>query len=63
MKNANDPSVITSPEYRKFIEDLKARVAMGVGYPAVGEKEFSALAVPLLPLPYEKSVWLERRSS
>ena len=26
MKNANDPSVITSPEYRKFIEDLKARV-------------------------------------
>ncbi|MHB8828321.1 MAG: PDDEXK nuclease domain-containing protein [Syntrophales bacterium] len=26
MKNANDPSVVTSPEYRKFIENLKARV-------------------------------------
>jgi predicted nuclease of restriction endonuclease-like (RecB) superfamily len=26
MKNANDPTVMTSPEYRKFIEDLKTRV-------------------------------------
>ena len=26
MKNANDPAVMTSPEYRQFIEDLKARV-------------------------------------
>jgi predicted nuclease of restriction endonuclease-like (RecB) superfamily len=26
MKNANDPTVMLSPEYRKFIEDLKARV-------------------------------------
>lgn len=26
MKNANDPTVMTSPEYRQFIEDLKARV-------------------------------------
>lgn len=26
MKSANDPSVMTSPEYRKFIENLKARV-------------------------------------
>jgi len=26
MKNANDPSVMTSPEYRKFIENLKALV-------------------------------------
>ncbi|MHB8093185.1 MAG: DUF1016 N-terminal domain-containing protein [Syntrophales bacterium] len=26
MKNGNDPSVMTSPEYRKFIENLKARV-------------------------------------
>ncbi|MBI4669776.1 MAG: hypothetical protein HY747_11470 [Elusimicrobia bacterium] len=26
MKNAADPSVMTSPEYRRFIEDLKARV-------------------------------------
>jgi len=26
MKNANDPTVMTSPEYRQFIEDLKTRV-------------------------------------
>src|SRR5665811_2126661 len=26
MKNANDPTVMLSPEYRKFIEELKARV-------------------------------------
>ncbi|TSA45236.1 MAG: DUF1016 domain-containing protein [Deltaproteobacteria bacterium] len=26
MKNANDPTVMLSPEYRKFIEGLKARV-------------------------------------
>lgn len=26
MKNANGPTVMTSPEYRQFIEDLKARV-------------------------------------
>src|SRR3989339_864399 len=25
MKNANDPTVMLSPEYRKFIEELKAR--------------------------------------
>ena len=26
MKNTSGPTVITSPEYRKFIEDMKARV-------------------------------------
>ena len=26
MKNANDSTVMTSPEYRRFVEDLKARV-------------------------------------
>ncbi len=26
MKNAKDSTVLTSPEYRRFIEDLKARV-------------------------------------
>ena len=26
MKNANESTVITSPEYRRFVEDLKARV-------------------------------------
>jgi predicted nuclease of restriction endonuclease-like (RecB) superfamily len=26
MKNANGPTLITSPEYRQFIEDMKARV-------------------------------------
>lgn len=26
MKNANDPTVMTSPEYRQFIEDMKTRV-------------------------------------
>ncbi len=26
MKNATGPTVMTSPEYRQFIEDLKARV-------------------------------------
>ncbi len=26
MENANDSTVMTSPEYRRFIEDLKARV-------------------------------------
>jgi len=26
MKNSNNPSVISSPEYRRFIEDLKTRV-------------------------------------
>jgi len=26
MKNTNDPTVMTSPEYRRFVEDLKARV-------------------------------------
>lgn len=26
MKNANDSTVMTSPEYRRFLEDLKARV-------------------------------------
>ena len=27
MSNATDPTVIISPEYRRFIEDLKTRVA------------------------------------
>jgi len=27
MKNANDSTVMASPEYRRFVEDLKARVA------------------------------------
>ena len=26
MKIANDSTLLTSPEYRRFIEDLKARV-------------------------------------
>ena len=26
MKNASEATVVTSPEYRRFIEDLKARV-------------------------------------
>ena len=29
MKGANDSTVMTSPEYRRFIEDLKARVISG----------------------------------
>lgn len=26
MKNANDSTIMASPEYRRFVEDLKARV-------------------------------------
>ncbi|MFH1081750.1 MAG: hypothetical protein V1766_16060 [Pseudomonadota bacterium] len=26
MKNVNDPTVMTSPGYQKFIEDLKTRI-------------------------------------